>query len=86
MEILFKGIRVAGVVWILMSGATAVAAPCLMVTLTGTQSGPVLSDGRAGSGTLVRYGDDSNNCGRILKRSYCHESMIHKATAAGCPG
>ena len=39
------------------------AAPCLMVTLTGTQSGPAVYNGIAGAGTLVRYGDDSNSCG-----------------------
>jgi ribonuclease Z len=38
------------------------AAPCLLVTLTGTMSGPVLLNGVAGAGTLVRYGDESNGC------------------------
>src|SRR5438045_8818830 len=41
------------------------AAPCLMVTLTGTQSGPSVFNGQAGAGTLVRYGDDSNDCGAM---------------------
>src|SRR5512140_3823988 len=40
----------------------AKAAPCLIVTLTGTQSGPAVFNGQAGAGTLVRYGDDSNDC------------------------
>src|SRR5476649_42639 len=40
----------------------AEAAPCLIVTLTGTQSGPAAFNGQAGAGTLVRYGDDSNGC------------------------
>jgi len=44
---------------------TAEAAPCLIVTLTGTQSGPPAFNGLAGAGTLVRYGDDSNNCGTV---------------------
>jgi ribonuclease Z len=35
------------------------------VTLTGTQSGPALFNGQAGAGTLVRYGDDSNDCGAV---------------------
>jgi ribonuclease Z len=43
----------------------AEAAPCLMVTLTGTQGGPSVFNGQAGAGTLVRYGDDSNDCGAI---------------------
>lgn len=54
---LVSGIQVAGTV------PAAQAAPCLMVTLTGTQSGPPLFNGQAGAGTLVRYGDDSDDCG-----------------------
>ena len=42
------------------------AAPCLTVTLTGTQGGPPVFNGQAGAGTLVQYGDDSNNCGATL--------------------
>ena len=43
----------------------ASAAPCLVVTLTGTQGGPNAFNGLAGSGTLVRYGDDANDCGAL---------------------
>jgi ribonuclease Z len=32
--------------------------PCLLVTLTGTMSGPVLFNGVAGAGPFVRYGND----------------------------
>lgn len=41
------------------------AAPCLVVTLTGTQSGPAAVNGLAGAGTLIRYGDDSDNCDAV---------------------
>ncbi len=41
------------------------AAPCLKVTLTGTQGGPPVFNGQAGSGTLVQYGDDDNNCSAV---------------------
>lgn len=41
------------------------AAPCLQVTLTGTQGGPPVFNGQAGSGTLVQYGDDENNCSAV---------------------
>jgi ribonuclease Z len=44
---------------------TVQAAPCLTVTLTGTGPGPAAFNGLAGSGTLVRYGDDGNNCGAV---------------------
>ena len=43
----------------------AQAAPCLVVTLTGT-SGPPPFNGLAGPGTLVRYGDDANDCRSVL--------------------
>ena len=43
----------------------AQAAPCLIVTLTGTQSGPAVFNGQAGAGTLVSFGDDSNGCGEV---------------------
>ena len=36
----------------------------MRVTLTGRQGGPVFQ-GQARSGTLVQYGDESNNCGAI---------------------
>ena len=50
------------VCFLLSSGAKVDAAPCLVVTLTGTQSGPSVFNGQAGAGTLVQYGDDLDNC------------------------
>ncbi len=41
------------------------AAPCLIVTLTGTGPGPVAFNGLAGPGTLVRYGNDNDHCGAL---------------------
>ena len=53
------------------SGATAAnAAPCMIVTLTGTMGGPPEFNGLAGPGTLVRYGDDSNNAARRTKLQF----------------
>ena len=57
-------IAVAGVVLAALTTA-AQAAPCLTVTLTGTQGGPSVFNGQAGAGTLVSYGDDSNHCGAM---------------------
>jgi ribonuclease Z len=51
--------------WLMTSGLIADAAPCLIVTLTGTQGGPQSFNGLAGAGTLVRYGDDANACGAV---------------------
>ena len=44
---------------------TVEAAPCLIVTLTGSMGGPPTFNGLAGPGTLVQYGDDSNNCNAV---------------------
>src|SRR5215471_8380899 len=41
------------------------AAPCLVVTLTGTGPGPAAYNGLAGPGTLVRYGDEKNDCSAV---------------------
>ena len=49
----------------LVMGAAAKAEPCMSVTLTGTQGGPPLFKGQAGAGTLVRYGDETNNCAAV---------------------
>ena len=62
-----KRICAAAMVTIVLVALTTVAraAPCLVVTLTGTQGGPVVFNGLAGAGTLVSYGDDSDNCGAM---------------------
>jgi ribonuclease Z len=65
MRRLSLAIVLVGHVWLIVTASEAKAAPCLLVTLTGTMSGPVLLNGVAGAGTLVRYGDDSNDCAAI---------------------
>lgn len=55
----------AAVSFLIFFDENAQAAPCVRVTLTGTQSGPPIVAGLAGAGTLVEYGDDSNNCRSI---------------------
>ena len=42
------------------------AEQCLEITLTGTQGGPPAVNGLAGAGTLVKYGDSTNNCADLL--------------------
>lgn len=51
---------------LMAGGIGANAAPCLEVTLTGTQGGPPVFNGLAGAGTLVRYGDDANKCSDVM--------------------
>ena len=55
-------ICVCGVVALPLS---AHAAPCMVVTLTGTQGGPSVFRGMAGAGTLVQYGDDKDSCNAV---------------------
>jgi ribonuclease Z len=50
---------------VLLVGPSAQAAPCLVVTLTGTSGPPPFKD-LAGPGTLVRYGEDTNDCRSVL--------------------
>jgi len=57
-------VALAGVLLAALS-TTVRAAPCLTVTLTGTQGGPTVLNGQAGAGTLVSYGDEGNDCGAI---------------------
>ena len=55
-----------GATWFAAGVSTAHAAPCLIVTLTGTAGGPQQPfNGLASAGTLVRYGEDANNCGAV---------------------
>jgi len=49
----------------LVAASAAQAAPCLVTTLTGTSGPPPYND-LAGPGTLVRYGDDADNCSKVL--------------------
>jgi len=48
-----------------MLTSQAHAENCLRVTLTGTQGGPPVFNGQAGSGTLVQYGAEENNCSAV---------------------
>ena len=63
----FTYLRFFSSVAILCTGlvGAAHAAPCMIVTLTGTQGGPSVFGGLAGAGTLVRYGDDSDGCNAV---------------------
>lgn len=58
-------IALVGLIEFVMAASAAQAAPCMIVTLTGTMGGPPEFNGLAGPGTLVRYGDDANNCSAV---------------------
>ena len=59
---MIKVLQLSSVAVLFSFAVQAHAAPCLKVTLTGTQGGPPVFNGQAGSGTLVQYGNDENNC------------------------
>ena len=58
-------IALMGSACLLSAAQAAHAAPCLLVTITGAIGGPPNFNGLAGPGTLVRYGDDRNDCGAV---------------------
>lgn len=49
----------------LITGGSANAAPCMKITLTGTQGGPPVFQGQAGAGTLIQYGESENGCSEL---------------------
>lgn len=61
---IFASVLAAGAL-LAISNVSAHAAPCMKITLTGTQGGPPVFNGQAGSGTLVQYGDDEDKCGAV---------------------
>jgi ribonuclease Z len=61
-----KPVVFAIMAWLtLLAADTAQAAPCLSITITGAQGGPQAYQGQAGPGTLIRYGDDADNCSAV---------------------
>lgn len=65
--------------------APAMAAPCMKVTLTGTQGGPPVFMGQAGAGTLVQIGDDENNCSAINLQFDTGRGTTQRLSQAGVP-
>lgn len=58
----YPGAAALLVLSIAFPSGSVLAAPCVKVTLTGTQGGPPVFQGQAGAGTLVQYGDEDNGC------------------------
>ena len=64
---------------------SAHAAPCLIVTLTGTMGGPPTYNGLAGPGTLVLYGDDGNNCNAVKMQFDAGRGTNMRLSQVGVP-
>lgn len=63
----------------------AEAAPCLEVTLTGTQGGPPVFNGLAGAGTLVRYGTEEDNCSSTILQFDAGRGTLQRLSEVGVP-
>ena len=79
--------RAAGAALFILSiaGSVAEAAPCIKVSLTGTQGGPPVFKGQAGSGTLVSYGDESNRCGAVYLQFDTGRGTTQQLSKLGVP-
>ena len=67
---------------VLVTAPTAQAAPCMSVTLTGTGTPAPFKD-LAGAGTLVRYGDDSNNCSAVVMQFDAGRGTVMRLAQTG---
>jgi ribonuclease Z len=63
----------------------AQAAPCLDVTLTGTQGGPPVFNGQAGAGTLVKFGDSETGCSDVLMQFDTGRGTTQQLSKLGVP-
>ncbi len=63
----------------------ASAAPCMKITLTGTQGGPPVYKGQAGAGTLVQYGDEENKCGAVKLQFDTGRGTTQRLSQVGVP-
>ncbi len=66
-------------------GTAANSAPCLEVTLTGTQGGPPVFKGQAGAGTLVTYGEEENGCRDVLLQFDTGRGTTQQLSKIGVP-
>ena len=48
-----------------LTAPSSQAAPCMTVTITGSVGGPQAFQGNANAGTLVGFGDDTNDCSAV---------------------
>lgn len=66
-------------------GTGANATSCVEVTLTGTQGGPPVFRGQAGSGTLVSYGSEENKCRDVLLQFDTGRGTTQQLSKIGVP-
>src|SRR5437764_5347209 len=71
--------------WLCTAVPIAQGAPCLVLTLTGSGGGPPTFNGLAGPGTLVQYGDDSNNCDAVKMQFDAGRGTNMRLSQVGVP-
>ena len=74
-----------GSIWLCAGLSAAQAAPCLIVTVTGSMGGPPTFNGLAGPGTLVQYGDDNNNCNAVKMQFDAGRGTNMRLSQVGVP-
>ncbi len=81
------GHRSIALVFIMLVATTsaALAQPCLLVTLTGTQGGPPVFNGQAGAGTLIRYGTAENDCSDVAMQFDTGRGTNQQLSKLGVP-
>lgn len=70
---------------VLLGAQSVHAAPCMKITLTGTQGGPPVFKGQAGAGTLVQYGNDENKCGAVKLQFDAGRGTTQQLSQLGVP-
>ena len=69
----------------LFGSTSANAAPCMTITLTGTQGGPPVFNGQAGAGTLIQYGDSDNGCNELALQFDAGRGTTQSLSALNMP-
>ncbi|MEP1586029.1 MAG: MBL fold metallo-hydrolase [Tateyamaria sp.] len=80
-----KHLKYAATVALAFAAAPALAANCVEVTITGVQGGPPVFQGQAGSGTLVTYGTEENNCRDVLMQFDTGRGTTQQLSKIGVP-
>jgi ribonuclease Z len=80
-----KNLICAASMAIAVTASPALSANCIEVTITGVQGGPPVFNGQAGSGTLVSYGTEENNCRDVLLQFDAGRGTTQQLSKIGVP-
>jgi len=80
-----KHLMCAATALVAITATPALAANCVEVTITGVQGGPPVFNGQAGSGTLVTYGSEENDCRDVLIQFDTGRGTTQQLSKIGVP-